>query len=959
MRAGGTVPRRSSAGDLHDHLKDWRNNADLARTLMAVSPNTSASDAESDLERRIGHLLGPVDPRRSALGDPIGSPTAELHPVQTNTAAFRASLSPLFVKEPVLVKASSSLLTEALMPVDLTPTMRRNTKSFASTRALHKHSSSDGVSENSIPQKALAAHIKSREKQLQAAARDAEPSDPRRKRVRHHRSSSLQDTSSILNGPDNAKPQSGYNTSGNGGIGAALNRYAGVAAGKDVGLALEGDDDNRLSIDDSDSMCADELGEHLDKVDENVPGALTSPGTGRLETSVYSSGVESDVLDEGRVWQVTQMLASATVGDVIRGIVRLCNMKGGAFSLLVKPKISDIRRSSSDNEGRKSVVLAPPPTVHGPGEPTVAVTSLGDGLVAIPHGLDQHDVQVDAISSAAAHYDVQPAIPTVLVNRDGLAAQVASSAPVVEKALPSMFELRALDGGEPDLDVPELDRMQSMTSLGESHFGLCRVKTHEFLMDIRVESGNSSRGAAVLIISFRRPGGDADSTASGSPTMERENKHVTARLQQQEQLLRQQLPRGTKPITDSTDSDSDSPNHKMSPRTRTRKATNAGAPLSLSDDSSHVAGTAGAGAEEDISFDEWYRREYGAGEAEAPAGAAAKLDVPTENTAEAAIPTDGDVAAVPDSVFGAPPEPPSGDAAKKTILGLPLASFSFWPGKSAKNVVKRDDQPEAPAKAAEKPEKHHATAATAAAHVDADDDYAGDVDETPPHGRKQAQKHQWAASSILRTPRAFFFGGKAAPPNSAEPSKPTSCVDGETPPSVGKAPLHPDSGPSFQSPPPKPPGTASKGRSFMSAFTAFSPAARKAEPAVGPPPLTSLPSEDIHSMESSMSSSNPAASASTSKSRTYFSNFWTPKSKKNVSDVDVVLLPQAETVAPAPPPAPTVVDARGLPRLSSAESFEEEMNTETDVDKQIDLMLATGLPVSYGGADEVPDVGDF
>jgi hypothetical protein len=240
-------------------------------------------------------------------------------------------------------------------------------------------------------------------------------------------------------------------------------------------------------------------------------------------------------MDDACVWQVTQMMPGATVGDLVRGIVKLCNLKGGAFALgapwqprrrplLARPPSASAAPSGG---GSDTDAAAPAPALLLP--PAELAAAVGVGYAVGDDGVATDALRVDAIASlstspagqaaaAVAAAAAAAAAAASIVTRDGeviaplrvrtppaAAAAAVSGRTLPPAARPADFELRVLEDGAPDMELPTLPPLRPVADVGERNFALCAAADGAHALDVRVEPSRSSRGAAVLIISFRRP----------------------------------------------------------------------------------------------------------------------------------------------------------------------------------------------------------------------------------------------------------------------------------------------------------------------------------------------------------------------------------------------------------------------------------------------------------------------
>ena len=490
-----------------------------------------------------------------------------------------------------------------------------------------------------------------------------------------------------------------------------------------------------------------------------APGAPLRLGDGGPGGSTVAAA-------EGRVWQSTQMLAGATVQDVIRGVVRLCNMRGGAYGLLAPLSAAlahQQRRRLAGSTGPVMPAHPVEPASHG-GTHTAAaraapVVMPSDESPPLEAGIgDDAPPEEDAIASAAppptatSFISPPPQQPmgvaggrAVLVTRDGMvvpagpqsppllavsgaaasaavpgsldlgesvAAALAAKLALLPVAQPAMFELRVLDPGDTDveLDLPPLERSAAVEATGETLFALCltdaaagplprawhsaglfstvaeaAAAARRVVLEVSVERSKSSRGAAVLKLSFRRPrwrreesgrgdsAGGLTSASSGGETRDRRRgagvggtreaerrgpPRVSAAAARQPAMPQQ---------TSAADDSSSSSDEDSGPGGSTARRPVGGG----------VASQAAAAADEDVSFADWYAKEYGhkPGQGDESSGSAAVQPAATALTAAAA--------ARPAAVTAAPPPPPP-TASEKPPAG---AVSHATPAKAASRIL--------------------------------------------------------------------------------------------------------------------------------------------------------------------------------------------------------------------------------------------------------------------------------
>lgn len=460
---------------------------------------------------------------------------------------------------------------------------------------------------------------------------------------------------------------------------------------------------------------------------------------------------------EGRVWQSTQMLAGATVQDVIRGVVRLCNMRGGAYGLL-SPLSAALahqqRRRLAGSTGPAMPAHPIEPASHG-GVCTAAahaapVVMPSDESPPLEAGMgDDAPPEEDAIASAAPPPTATPFLSpppqqqqpmgvaggrAVLVTRDGMvvpagpqsppllavsgaaasaavpgsldlgesaAAALAAKLALLPVAQPAMFELRVLDPGDTDveLDLPPLERSAAVEATGETLFALCltdaaagplprawhaaglfstvaeaAAAARRVVLEVSVERAKSSRGAAVLKLSFRRPrwrreeGGRGDSAggltsaSSGGETRDRRRGVGVGGTREAERrgppgvsAAAARQPAMPQQMIAADDSSSSSDDDSGAGGSTARRPVGGGG---------GGASQAAAAADEDVSFADWYAKEYGhkPGQGDELSGSAAAQ--PAMPAAAASRPAP--VTAAPQPPPAASEKPPTGSVSHAT-----------------------------------------------------------------------------------------------------------------------------------------------------------------------------------------------------------------------------------------------------------------------------------------------------
>jgi len=210
------------------------------------------------------------------------------------------------------------------------------------------------------------------------------------------------------------------------------------------------------------------------------------PQGGTLQSSLPSSThAPADIQTPSLAytWQMTQMMASASVGEVTRALVRMCWRMGGGMRL---PGQSDLSGSAHATPG--ACRDAPPlPVAFNP--PTSTTT------------------QVDGAPTRFVG-----AVPPLHTPGSGLAVSAesgprprsATDSGTIGAALAS-FVLRVFDDDEVELDLPPPAREAPLAGLGENEFAICTVTGDDMVLHLKLQLTTSKAGAPVLRLFFRRP----------------------------------------------------------------------------------------------------------------------------------------------------------------------------------------------------------------------------------------------------------------------------------------------------------------------------------------------------------------------------------------------------------------------------------------------------------------------
>ena len=166
-------------------------------------------------------------------------------------------------------------------------------------------------------------------------------------------------------------------------------------------------------------------------------------------------------------WQMTQMMATASVGEVTRALVRMCWRLGGGMRL---PGQSDLSTAAPVGVAYRDAPLRP--VAFAP--PTAAAAEGGGG------------------AGAAAP-------PT-----SAFRPRSATDSGTVGAALAS-FVLRVFEDGEVELDLPPPAREAPLAKLGEEEFAICTVADDVMVLHLKLQLTHSKAGAPVLRLFFRRP----------------------------------------------------------------------------------------------------------------------------------------------------------------------------------------------------------------------------------------------------------------------------------------------------------------------------------------------------------------------------------------------------------------------------------------------------------------------